>query len=227
MQFSLERLEPRLLLAAKVRFNDETLTIRLDGEDDDVVITGVAPNRVAVEINGNDLGEFIGIENIKIKNKGGFDTYDIDGVVLGGNIDIKGGGDDEDVTISDSNFAALKLNLGGGDDIYTSGGGNIIHYDSRINMGGGDDEVDMTGGDTLGDNFKINTGGGDDFVDIADNIFVQHLDVDAGGGDDSVDISANTHGDNVKANGGGGEDDLTSDGPGIRRDAKNFETVSA
>jgi hypothetical protein len=229
MNLHLEQLEQRLLLAVtSVNSTEESLIIKLDAGDDDVEIVGTGtPNEVDLTINGTFIGTFTGPENIKIIDKGGTNSFEIDAVELGGYIDIKSGAGEDTVDIADSNFSKLKLNLGAGDD-FVFLDGNTIHYDSRINTGDGDDEVFIGegGSNTFGDKLKINTGNGNDVVGAEDNTFQQQLSIKTGNGDDIVVLFGNTHGDDVKTNGGKGDDALFSDGPGIRRDSKKFETVS-
>lgn len=226
MRFDVERLEPRLLLAAKVRSNDTTVFIKGDGADDDIEIVGTGdPGSFEVFVEGVSFGEFHGIDDIRIKLGGGDNVVVIDGVILKHGIRYDGGNGDDDFSMDDCNVQFLRVKLKGGDDILALAG-NTIHRDTNISGGGGDDDLAFDDNAFL-DDVRVDAGGGDDFVSFDGNTFVQRLFVKMGGGIDDCTIDGNEHGDDVRADGGGGkEDSLTSDRPGILRKAKNFEFLS-
>lgn len=226
MPLTFETLESRLLMAAKIRDNDTTVFIKGDNTDADIEVLGTGDaGSFEVYLDGTLVGEFHGINKLKIKTGGGeFNSVYVDGVILTEGIQIDGGNGDEDITVVDCNVETLKINTKGGDDIVAVSD-NIIHYHVDVNTGGGDDDV-MLDGNEFKDDVKVNLGGGDDILAIDTNIFIKYLTVKAGGGDDDVDISGNTHNNDVKADGGGGEDTLTSDGPAILGDSKKFETLA-
>jgi hypothetical protein len=200
--YSLERLEPRLLLAAKVTQAGDSLNITGDGGDDHILIFGTGKaGEVAVMVDSDgdgmvdeSLGVYTGVKNVNANLKGGDDVLGIVEAGLAGNVNVNAGGGRDSALIVDSLIGGdVTLNMGGGIDVVLIGGQNFesgIGGDVTINTGGESDLVMLREADLYGD-LTVNTGGGLDVVAIYEG---------------SADISGQ-----VNVNGGGGQDYLTGE----------------
>lgn len=230
MNLSFEQLENRLLMAAKVTVTDTTATIKGTSGNETIQINGIDTNSFEIFVDSHDGNGFVslgithGCDNIRIRGNGGQDQIFLNGVVLQGFVDIKGGSDTDFVGAEGCQFKSLRINTYGGDDNVQLVG-NIIHRNTNIKTGDGADFVGLFGNNQFLDDLRISTGEGQDEVQVVGNTMIQRTFIRTDGGNgDFVHFCQNTVGDNVKCNGGKGTDDLLeSDMPGVLRDARKFE----
>jgi hypothetical protein len=191
--YGLERLEDRVLLAVDVTFNNGTVTVTSDGDDDRVEF---------FEYDGN---LYVAVDE---DNDGGFDFYetiDADDVKK---IVVKMGDGDDAVTASGiDEDISVSVDLGDGDDYFYAS--FYASYDGAAYATGFG--TDAYGYNQIKD-LKITAGDGDDAIYIYDLVLDKDLTINTDGGDDFVQVSAYTGdidiGGKTSINLGGGDVDV-------------------
>ena len=154
MEFELERLENRVLMAADISLHGGTLKIHGSNDGERVDVDGTGAGRVAVYVNGSFRNAYSGVHSIKANLKGGADQLYLSAIDISKNVNIKMG-DGADVF-----------------DIDTRGHYSTVEGDSRIDgnvkvhMGG--DSGDFTTFDLVDNSFGVAIGGSLSVVGVAD-----------------------------------------------------------
>ena len=176
-QWSLERLEDRLLLAVSVTSTPQgLLKIVGNGAADvvDVDGTGVAGG-VDVFVNGAFVQTFAGIEQISVAMKGGADVLNLSAIDISGHVSIDmgggadrvdidntttlGGGPDGDVLIDGNLTVVLGNNAGDVLDWASTGGFGTTVGGSAVLAGADSFLLDGEGGDSGLQPSDLNVGG--------------------------------------------------------------------
>lgn len=174
--FDVSRLAPRPNLV----FTDGSLFIT-GGEGDDTI---------SLDLNGNDLDV---TRNGVTSTISGPDVQSID-------IELHGGSDQ--VTIDPDLEARLRVDLGEGNNTFSSGGMEL----SRLMTGSGNDTIALSVvSDRGGIRPPITTGAGNDSITLGDQLV--GIELNAGDGDDTVLLGA---GDEMRVHGGNGNDQITA-----------------
>lgn len=148
LEFHVEGLESRKLLAVDVNFHGGAGRLKLTGDHaaDDIQINGTGgTGHVEVFVNGNLEGAFTGVRSIQANLKGGDDKLSIGAIDIEKNLDIKMG-DGADTFILDTTV----FNFGVGNGV---NGNTLIKGSVKVRMGGdAGDFVDWetSGADSLG-----------------------------------------------------------------------------
>jgi hypothetical protein len=244
MNFAVERLESRMLLAASI--NGKNLVIDGTDGDDLIVIQGTGtPGEVEVSFDDGATfsAPFSGFKNIKVNLKGGDDYLFINSgvgveVAITGNLTIKGGDGDDQTALAGSYGGNVKSDLGAGNDVVYEGNGNlVVGKNLSIKLGDGNDDVDPHQDITVGGNVKIDAGDGDDRVTNHAGTYTyngRRVSIDMGDGEnDELDLGGDVMtGARTKVvlNGGDGNSDELINNPdnsfGKTPKVKNFEIIT-
>lgn len=198
----LERLESRLLLAADVARQGDTLKIESDGAGDFIEISQDGAGNVLVAIDEDYDGgidfyaAYAGIDNVVVEAGGG------DDVVVVRALDIAGD---------------LLVDLGSGDDFFYLG-----YFADADFTGAGYSYSPYFGASTIGGDLVVAGREGQDLIAIGDAYVAGNLVIGAGKHDDLVYVFALyddlTVGGNTLIQLGGGEDYVSVYGPGYGYD---------
>jgi hypothetical protein len=238
MNFAVERLESRLLLAASIKGKN----LVVEGTDgiDNIVIQGTGtPGEVEVSFDGGTTfsAPFSGFKNIKVDTGDGDDDVTInDDVAISGNLSVKMGDGDDELYLSGAYGGNVKLDFGDGDDYTQEANGDlVIGKKFTQKFGDGDDTIHYDQTITVAGNVKISMDDGDDTVIIHGGDYTlngRRASIDTGAGNDDVELADITTSANTKltVDGGSGDsDDLVDTGGNTFANLpkiKNFETVT-
>lgn len=210
-----ERLEPRVLLAATITTKGRNLIIESDGDGDDIMIIGAGAGAVRVGINGGPLEDFEGGKNIIVIGNGGDDTLLLNGVDIPGKV-VFDAGEGDDRLVVGGGFTAKRLQFlgGAGNDeaVY-----NEVEFNAKVDFrfGDGDDTVLEGSGATFNDRLKIDMGAGADFLNHSSlnggNVYAGKVTVKLGKGDDMYFEQLGNFQSGFSVNGGSGQDHFDDD----------------
>lgn len=112
-----EQLELRILPTVKVNFNEKNglLKITGDNEGNRVDVEGFGtPGNVEVFVDGNSVGQFTGLKNIKANLKGGNDLLVLEAFQFSGNVTAKFGSGADELDMDNAATAVNEvLDIGG------------------------------------------------------------------------------------------------------------------
>jgi hypothetical protein len=149
--------------------------------------------------------------NLVIDMKGGVDTVDVGTsngtLAVGGNVSIKTGQGDDDLTLIDTDIPSGNLTIDTSDgvdtlviDLFASVSGTTVGGDVSIKTGMGNDDLDLQNADIIG-NLSIGTSHGDDDVFVFVTAVGGDATVDTSDGDDEVLLSGLAPADNFTVGG--------------------------
>ena len=178
MSYQFERLESRLLLAATAFFNDGTLTIFGDHDDDAIRIEGIGAGDLNLftdtdgdgKVDASSLQNFMGVENIRIGTRLGADAIGIFNIDISGDLTIRTGiGKDSLLMEGNTVGGSLSVSTGQGRDV-TGAMGNDIGETASIRTGHGKDDLQLDS-NTFNEKFKLILGAGNDSALFTANTF--------------------------------------------------------
>jgi hypothetical protein len=210
-------LAPATQADVTVRKSGATLILTGNAAPDWVEIYGVAPNVVAVSIDGDEEVYYEDVQHIRVRLGRGADYLLVQDVEISGNLDINMGGDLDDFSeIVNSTIRGNLTSAGASDSrlVESTVGKNLtlnsgVAYDvdgdgltmlvENVFVAG---RATIKGDGRLGDSLQIvessfsrdltiNVGGGADEVSMIDNIVGRNLTVDGGAGTDLFQSSNN------------------------------------
>ncbi|MDG2149760.1 MAG: hypothetical protein P8N09_09560 [Planctomycetota bacterium] len=138
--------------AADVQFKGNHLTVKFDKQvEEDIQLLTAGLAMVAVVVDGDLFGIYMGVTNISVKGGPRDDTLGVSAMITG-NLTIKSGSGDDDIYIGGLISRNVKVSLGAGDDLlegdgtplvvggsYTANGGagsNDFHFDDEMLISG-------------------------------------------------------------------------------------------
>jgi len=203
LQFQLERLERRLLLAGNVSVVENAV-------GDFVLLGDAADNEIAIEQAPDGSVRIRGLAGTTLNGES--DSIELSASdVFNGNLTIRTRGGGDQIFLGDFTInGTTDINSGGGNDLIEL---SLVDFEgpTQIRSGGGADQIDIVGSFSSA-SVAITTGAGNDVANIDSVQWLQGLSVNTGGGNDYLGVNDSNVESFTQIRGGAGDDTVELSG---------------